>query len=349
MSQATNTLKHFEKIDKVPSRIFYHYTSLDALYSIIQTRTFRLMSLKSSNDKTELSYNADNFIADYVEVCDDIFEQTEEESVKIFAQTTKAKVQREEKAIKKEFSKNKCQPYALCLSRKKDNLTHWDRYADQCKGVCIGINISAIDVFAKRFGFDDLADFLFDTDIISYSHEENKKRILLSMMRVFDVYYNYWGQQDIDKMIKIIEKDTSHMMASTGNRIVRFIKDSSFLDEDEVRLYHNSYSISDWFDILYSFTNPDLDEDTISAAELDIQNYNEFLDKMDIRQEKFAMTRTGIRGYRNMCLSEVWGSGVIPEIILGPMCIQNRQELNRFLHSNGLHNTKVSISKVPIR
>ena len=61
------------------------------------------------------------------------------------------------------------------------------------------------------------------------------------------------------------------------------------------------------------------------------------------------MTKAGIRSYKNLCLDEIWGSGVIPEIIIGPQCVQNRNELQRFLKANGLEGTKVSISKVPIR
>lgn len=40
--------------------------------------------------------------------------------------------------------------------------------------------------------------------------------------------------------------------------------------------------------------------------------------------KKFCLTRSGIRSYKELCLKEVWGAGVIPEIILGPMCIQKR-------------------------
>ena len=49
-------LKCFENILKIPAKIYYHYTSLEALYSIIKTRSFRLMNLSSSNDKKELFY-----------------------------------------------------------------------------------------------------------------------------------------------------------------------------------------------------------------------------------------------------------------------------------------------------
>lgn len=61
------------------------------------------------------------------------------------------------------------------------------------------------------------------------------------------------------------------------------------------------------------------------------------------------MTAREIRGYKDLCLNEVWGDGTIPEIILGPMCTQNRSKLVRFLKANGLEGTKLSVSKIPIR
>ena len=50
--------------------VYYHYTSLDALYSIVKSHTFRLMSLRSSNDRTELSYKPETFISDVSRLCD---------------------------------------------------------------------------------------------------------------------------------------------------------------------------------------------------------------------------------------------------------------------------------------
>ncbi len=72
------------------------------------------------------------------------------------------------------------------------------------------------------------------------------------------------------------------------------------------------------------------------------------ISQFDIETEHFMMTRYGIRSYHNLCLNEIWNSGVITEIILGPLCIQNRNELKRFLSSNGLKKVKVSVSNVPI-
>ena len=73
------------------------------------------------------------------------------------------------------------------------------------------------------------------------------------------------------------------------------------------------------------------------------------IETMDIQEKKYSVFSTGIRSYYNLCLKEVWGEGLIPEIILGPMCTQDRKELRAFLNASGLRGTRIIESKVPIR
>lgn len=68
MYKPYNKLRHFEEIEKVPAKVYYHYTSLDALFSIVSSRTFRLTSLRSSNDKKEFSYNIERFLTDFSQI-----------------------------------------------------------------------------------------------------------------------------------------------------------------------------------------------------------------------------------------------------------------------------------------
>lgn len=70
---------------------------------------------------------------------------------------------------------------------------------------------------------------------------------------------------------------------------------------------------------------------------------------LKLNEKLFYLSQYGIKSYRNLCFNEVWGSGVIPEVILGPLCRQNKDELESFLESNGLYGVEISDSKVPIR
>ena len=145
MNEPHNKLKYFEQTEGVPAQIYYHYTSLDALYAIVQSRTFRLMSLKSSNDRTELFYKPETFIEDIARLAD----TEKDESIKNYYCLMGKSVDEHKAAFMKDL-KAKKQPYALCLASKKDNLTHWDRYANGCTGVCIGFNVKALDVLYRR-------------------------------------------------------------------------------------------------------------------------------------------------------------------------------------------------------
>lgn len=79
------------------------------------------------------------------------------------------------------------------------------------------------------------------------------------------------------------------------------------------------------------------------------KHFIEFVNLLHLNEEKFCITAREIRGYKELCLKAVWGSGTISEIILGPMCIQDKKELRQFLKLNGLEGTKISVSKVAIR
>ena len=120
MNEFYNKLKYFEKTEGIAKDVYYHYTSLDALYSIVQSHTFRLMSLKSSNDKTELFYKPEAFISDISRLCD----AEEEDGVKKYYALMKKSLEAHKNTLLKDL-KAKKQPYALCLSKKDDNLTHW--------------------------------------------------------------------------------------------------------------------------------------------------------------------------------------------------------------------------------
>lgn len=95
----------------------------------MSSKTFRLTSLKSSNDAKELYYKPENFINDFKEIID----KENDEITKRCFRLTKDSVELHEVEFIK-GCKEKTYPYALCLSEKRDNLTHWDRYASSCTG-----------------------------------------------------------------------------------------------------------------------------------------------------------------------------------------------------------------------
>lgn len=128
-------------------------------------------------------------------------------------------------------------------------------------------------------------------------------------------------------------------------RLGKFVKDLAYIDEDEVRAYHDIASVKDTIRLIKLF-GKNIDKQTYSKV---TESFYRFMESIKIKERNFYISKKGIRSYKKLCLEAIWGSGVIPEIILGPMCVQNITELKYFLKTNGLEKTKVSISQIPIR
>lgn len=340
MNKLCNKMEYFKDTEQISAEIYYHYTSLDALYSIVTSKTFRLTSLKSSNDKKELYYKPDNFLKDFSNACDN----EKNEYAKEYLGLVRDSIKLNQKSFFKEC-RQRTFPYALCLSEKKDNLTHWDRYASRCTGVCIGFNVSSLIVLMRRLSILAFGVGLYDIEKVFYSSEkkeEHIKTVILKIVKTLLTEKERMGKNDIQETIG---KNGYIYAAAACKQLMLFSKNNSFVDEDEVRLYHDATSIKSTLhliDVLLLDIEPELNVNLK-------KNFGELTKQLHLDEENFFMTKSGIRSYRELCLEAVWGSGTIPEIILGPMCIQNRNELSHFLSANGLEGTKVSVSKVPIR
>lgn len=339
MNKFYNKMNFFETVEKVPAEIYYHYTSLNALYSIVKTKTFWLTSLKSSNDKKELYYKSETFLEDFFKVCN----HEKDIDVQKYFQLIKKSI----KLNNVDFvtaCKQETYPYALCLSEQKDNLTHWSRYAENCKGVCIGVNVSSLRVLMQRMAITAFGVGVYDIGKVLYSSEEKEGFIRNIIITIINELSKQKGI-DSDNIQEIIRKGGYTYAASAYTLLARFAKDNSFVDEDEVRLYHETASINQTLHLIDSMSSS-IGQKLYTNL---IKNFNEFVSQLHLDEEKFCMTTRGIRSYKELCFEQVWGSGTIPEIVLGPMCMQNKNELRHFLKASGLEGTKVSVSKVPIR
>lgn len=339
MNEFYNKLKYFEETEKKPAEIYYHYTSLEALYSIVTSHTFRLMSLKSSNDRTELYYKPENFVSDISRLC----ETEEDANTKKYYSLLKSSLESHKDKLWKDL-KAKQQPYALCLSTKKDNLTHWDRYANNCKGVAIGLNVRALDVLYSRTATYGFALGLFDLGQALYTQKSIDNWIKYEMARGFE-WLKQLNETTGDDIKKTIEQSGYLFLGAACRNVMKFAKTQAFFDEDEFRIYFDPNNIKETLHLIDSGKGQ-IEEELFNNLR---RHFLELVDSLDIEKEDFAITKSGIRGYHSLCFDEIWGSGVIPEIVLGPMCVQNKRELQRFLKQNGLEGTKVTVSSVPIR
>lgn len=302
--------------------ILYHYTSVDALYNIITTKKLWLVNSKSSNDKTEDVLNEDDFNHLIKRSREKAPENDKEIFDKIFCQT--------ERTLEAEPEDE----YIFCLSKIEDSLARWDRYADYRKGVCLHIDISQL----KKIY--DMLDLIYYEYFKIYELGYTEDVLINEILTIFDGYKR--TVRDLGFSGKFNDRKNEYIIGARKrlhSSLCSKKKKPYFQDEKEVRIIYKSSYISFGMD----FVNCIFNSEGMKSRHLD------FLHKLDLEKLYFASIRGEIRGMHHLNLSQIWGSDLIPEIMLEPNCSQNAGELRAFLNAHGLKETTISVSKIPIR
>ena len=329
-SQKKNSMKYLQDVEGIEPKIAYHYTSVGAMFDIVRNQVFWLTNLKSSNDKKELYYSDNDFFADY----DNLVQHESDEKKK--AVLVDIKENTDNRRLFHD-AKERDEIYALSLCRKRDNLTHWDRYAGGSSGVCIALNVAAIPQYHERTNMGFFLSSLLDVNQITYHQEERRKLIGALLDDVMDELTRHTRLTYIDFR--------SMILPLTYYRAKNYVKNSSFSDEQEVRLLYNSRSLATIRKMIREIASK-ISTDFYKEIREECENV---VKSLGIEEKRYALFQNGIRSYHSVCLSEIWGDGLVPEIILGPMCRQDKKELRSFLNSYGLRGTKILESNVPIR
>lgn len=101
-----------------------------------------------AHDKKELYYGLENYCRDLK----DIVENETEAVYREFYTLCMDSIEKDLESFKKNLRASK-EVFGLSLCSKPDNLTHWDRYADNCRGICIGLNVNAISIVMQRIEY----------------------------------------------------------------------------------------------------------------------------------------------------------------------------------------------------
>lgn len=317
--------------------IVYHYCSIEALFGILSSKSFWLTSLESSNDSMELKL-ANKILEQAILELKDEHKKTELSSML-------EKIESAPCDKKYEKFRPKYKYYGLSLVVDKDSLTHWERYANNGNGVCIGLNIALIKHLFSAYALPDIVSSWFQTTKILYSNEEQiqyAKDLIMAKIDGFD----QMTENNINKVENIF---TSIYYTTLATLKPRF-KHMGFASEGEHRIYledGQAESTSKYFKSIIDLpiiNNKELIKN-ISKNILELASNVKVL-KSDLRHGVF---RDGIRSYYALYLEEIWSDTLINEIVLGPKCFQNKNELKSFLKQCGLLGTKISVSKIPLR
>lgn len=115
--------------------LVYHYTSLDAFISIVNSRTFRFGDARAMNDYTEIDHNINLLLN---------LEKQKPELIKKLNISDKEfnKGIENIKFFKKHIENHYI--HIMSFSKNSDSLNQWRGYANNGKGMCFSINLSAL-------------------------------------------------------------------------------------------------------------------------------------------------------------------------------------------------------------
>ena len=306
-----NSPAYFEKKYGLKQKIYYHYTSLESFYNIVKDKSFRLTNLKSSNDKKELYYTKDNFYKDFKTVIANAYESNYKEwlcGLYLDLENHSDTFSEYCKTIKNG------EAFALSLSQKRDNLTHWDRYAKGCTGICIGVNINAITALLKKYRMD-----YWGKNVIMYGdviYDDNTLETIDSLFRDLYNALNDTENPDKEYLNSIYSNNSYTIPISIYSKISMFVKNKDFIDENETRLYYGIKEIKEVKEI-FKLLRESVGIDGYKALD---NRFNHFLENTHLNRVGFYMSQQrGIRSYKELYLKDIWGPELIPEIIIGPM------------------------------
>ncbi len=306
---------------KSPNNLICHYTSLKSCLGIVQNKSLWLTNLSSSNDRKELFYSPANFLR--------MFSGIESSSSKNYFQRILDDNEEKFKSLANEYVSDL---FSISFSKKKDYLPNWKMYGDDFKGVCFCFDRENLEKAVKG---------LFQIAYISeIMYSEKSRRTFIK--ENLDYYYSFapdvFKNSDDEKIIRF-----ALLALSNISFMLRcFSKTNHWQSENEVRLLFSS----DRFLNQYNLLNRILQEDQFKSKLQEKKEIDKTVDM--ILEQNYAFFGNSIKQYRKLFLGENMSS-MIPEIILGPMCQQNKNEFEMFLKHYGFTGTIVTESTIPIR
>jgi len=298
--------------------IIYHYCSLEAFHSIITTKSFWLFSLDSSNDLDETTKAK--------EIIDNVLKEEKYKSIK------------PNNSRQEEF-------YSLSCTHKRDSALHFNKYADNDKGVCFGIDTK---VFNNTLQISSFFGYFYFLKVIYKDNQKEKeiKKYLDEKLRyinsertnakdLFEAFIDASSEENKNRL-----RELTYISAISCFKPK--LKIENYIDESETRMLFCRSQFQ-----LYK---------NLFESKLGINNLSDFYNaiikpagtlNLDSPPE-FKVMSGVIRKYMELKMDKIWYKQPIKEVILGPNCKTNIDEFNEFLKSNDV-SCKVEKSKIKNR
>ena len=317
--QITSILLNFPSFkSKKNSKTLYHYTNLHSLKAIVENQSFFCSNSAYLNDTKEYNYGLELFTKAFKEITVENGNDTSSKIVKAILTGL------EEKNISNHF--------ATCFSLEGDLLSQWRAYADDGKGIAIGLDrkklIDGFKNIATGFYIEYNANNQFDL--------VNKliQTIIKYYLKHYDFLIDIDSEQDIfieiaNEINEIIDKYIGHFKHNTFQEEKEFRFEMSVdkqfptsLDTISYRVGKNNLLIP--YKVLktdYAFEKEKLKDDGSSLEGLE-------------KNKKYKVKKIPIS-----------------HIIIGPSLDSelNKNSIKDFLSKNGYSDVKIVLSEVPYR
>ena len=202
---------------KYEDQILYHYTSLEALKSILENRTIRLTDYRFLNDPKELYFGIDIFK-------NAIPKDTDEYHFKIVLRALNNMENNITYCFKigqnviQAFVPNKTNFYILSMTDKGDDLALWNAYAKN--GCCIKFNHQAIFSY-----FSNIIQTRWENGIFNYHRGK--------------VHYGQYSEAEMKFYLEMFQRQGTSLEANIDYEIRQICS----LNKDEAYKYESEYRI----------------------------------------------------------------------------------------------------------
>jgi hypothetical protein len=196
--------------------ILYHYCSVDVFVNILKTHSIWLTHAREMNDFHE----------------DILFRKPLKTALQSFVNRSEPERQLLQQIVD-EYTKRADFPYVACFSRDKDMLSQWRAYADDGKGVAIGLNLGKLphfDLFMQKHGECISKPVIIDE--VSYTQEDDDVEFMKKILSACLINY-----QKVKNETEVLRQGIIAL-----NRLSIFSKGRGFEEEHEVHMvYHPCY------------------------------------------------------------------------------------------------------------
>ena len=224
--------------------------------------------------------------------------------------------------------------YVTSFTKNRDSDNHFSQYANNGKGVCIGFDRECLNKYFESLNLvEEFNSFLEFQDVI-YDKSLLKKKIENHIKRCKNSNFN---KEQLKKL----------MFSIVINKFESLSKINNFEADNEVRLLFKPKDCN----FLLSFYNDTYEETKNELFKNMYLHTQQAIDGLNLNEMSFECMSGQIRKVYKLSLKPLLKYKPINEIILGPRCSLNKNELLEFLRNYGFNIklTNIKNSKIKLR